>query len=73
MRTGLNKRLYNLGEDFFIATAFCGFVISGLSKLIGVKDLFWGITIHDVVKLSFFCLLFSIALSLYDLTHENKK
>ncbi len=73
MRMGMNKRLYNLGEDFFISIAFCSFVISGILKLLDITYLFWGITTRNMVVFSFFCLLFSIALSLYDLAHDSKK
>lgn len=66
------KKVYHLGDDLFLATAFVTFMVGGVLKLLGISTLFWGITTRSVVQLSVVCLLFSIALSLYDLAHGQK-
>ncbi len=66
------KKIYHLGDDLFIAIAFTTFVISGMLKLLGIMDLFWGISTRDVLTLSIVSLLFSMALSLYDVAHGQK-
>lgn len=65
------KKMYNIGEDLFIATAFVTFIIGGVLKLLGIDDLFWGITARSVIGLSIMTLLFSMALSLYDMAHTK--
>lgn len=66
------KKIYHIGDDLFIALAFTTFVTGGMLRLLGITDLFWGITSSAVVNLSIMCLLFSIALSLYDMAHVQK-
>ena len=66
------KKIYHIGDDLFIAIAFTALVIGGITKLLGVKELFWGITSVSLIKLSVISLLFSIALSLYDLAYSRK-
>lgn len=66
------KKVYHLGDDLFLATAFVTFMVGGVLRLLGISTLFWGITTRSVVQLSVICLLFSIALSLYDLAHGQK-
>lgn len=66
------KKVYHLGDDLFLATAFVTFMVGGVLRLLGISTLFWGITTRSVVQLSVVCLLFSIALSLYDLAHGQK-
>jgi len=65
------KKMYNIGEDIFIATAFVTFIIGGVLKLLGINELIWGITSRSVIGLSFMTLLFSMALSLYDMAHSK--
>lgn len=65
------KKMYNIGEDLFIAIAFATFVVGGFLSLLGIKLLFWGITTKGVLDLSLMCLLFSMALSLYDMAHHK--
>lgn len=66
------KKVYHLGDDLFLAFAFVTFIVGGVLRLLGIPTLFWGITTRSVVSLSVICLLFSIALSLYDLAHGQK-
>lgn len=66
------KTLYHLGDDLFIAISFVSFTVSGVLKLLGIQDLFWGITTNTLLNLSIVSLLFSIALSLYDIAHGRK-
>ncbi|MDD5669672.1 MAG: hypothetical protein PHE58_06565 [Candidatus Omnitrophica bacterium] len=67
------KKVYNIGDDIFLVVAFACFFIGGISKLLGISTIAWGITSHNLISLSVVCLFFSIALSLYDLANENKK
>jgi hypothetical protein len=66
------KKLYHVSDDIFIAAAFATFILGGFFKLLDIQVLFWGITAKSLIYLSFFCLLFSIALSLYDLAYKGK-
>lgn len=66
------KKVYNIGDDLFLAMAFVTFMIGGVLKLLGIPVLFWGITTRNAIQLSVICLLFSIALSLYDFAHGQK-
>ena len=66
------KKVYHLGDDLFIACAFVSFLLGATFKLLGINSLFYGITPKNLISLSAFCLLFSIALSFYDLAHGQK-
>lgn len=66
------KKIYHLGDDLFLAVAFVTFMVGGVLRLLGIPTLFWGIATFNVVQLSVICLLFSIALSLYDMAHGQK-
>lgn len=65
------KKMYNIGEDLFIAAAFVTFIIGGVLGLLGIKVLFWGITTRSIIGLSIISLLFSMALSMYDIAHHK--
>lgn len=67
------KKMYHLGDDLFIACAFVSFLVGGMLKLLGITTIFWNVTVNSVVSLSVICLLFSIALSLYDVAHGEKQ
>jgi len=62
-----------VGDDLFIALAFVTFILGGVFKLMGFSNLLWGITPANLIFLSMMCLLFSIALSLYDVAHGERK
>ena len=63
------KKVYNLGDDLFLAVAFVSFMIGVVLKLLGIEDIGWGVTARALIMNALMCLLFSIALSLYDLAH----
>jgi uncharacterized membrane protein YiaA len=65
------KNIYRLGDDIFIAVAFVSFVVGVFLKLIGIYEIGPGITPRNILFFSITCLLFSIALSLYDLTQKK--
>lgn len=65
------KKMYDIGEDLFIACAFVTFITGGVLGLLGIKELFWGITTRSLIGLSIMCLLFSMALSMYDVAHHK--
>jgi hypothetical protein len=66
------KKVYHVGDDLFIALAFVTFILGGLFKLLGINKLIYGITPLNLIFLAVVCLLFSIALSLYDVAHGEK-
>ena len=67
------KKVYNLGDDVFLAIAFVTFTIGIVSRLLEINSFFWGVTPQNLISLSMMCLIFSIALSLYDLANSQKK
>ncbi len=67
------KKTYNLGEDLFLAVAFVSFVVGTVLKLFGINDIAWGITSRNLIGNAVVCLLFSIALSLYDVARNINK
>lgn len=64
------KKDYPIGQDMFIAAGFASFVIGSFLKLLGINELFWHITSFGLIKLSLWCLFFSIALSLFDIASK---
>ncbi len=66
------KKQYNVGEDIFLVIAFVSFVVGGILTLLGISELFWGITSHNLISLSIASLFFSMALSLHDLALGQK-
>jgi len=65
------KNMYRLGDDLFIAIAFVSFMVGVVLRLLEIKKIFWGITTAGILRFSVMCLLFSIALSLLDLSHKK--
>jgi len=65
------KKVYPLGDDFFIALAFVSFFVGVILKFMGIDDLGFGITTKGVLFFASMCLLFSISLSLYEITRER--
>ena len=61
------KKVYRVGEDVFIILAFVTFAVGVFLRALRFKELIWGITTNEVIAFSIACLLFSIALSVYDL------
>lgn len=67
------KKVYNLGDDFFLAIAFMSFVVGSVLQLLGIDDIGWGITSRNLIVNAALCLLFSVALSLYDIARNQIK
>lgn len=66
------KTIYKLGDDLFVAIAFVSFVVGIILKLMGVEEIGAGITPKGIIFFAMMCLLFSIALSLYDLVLKKE-
>jgi hypothetical protein len=66
------KKVYNMGEDLFLAIAFVTLTIGGVLKLIGINEVFLGITSRNLILLAVVSLLFSITLSMSDIAHGRK-
>ena len=65
------KKDYLIGGDLFIASAFASFIIGAVLYLLGVRVILWNITPVVLVKFSYWCLLFSIALSLIETAKKS--
>ena len=68
------KKSYRMGGDIFVACAFISFVVGGFFKIFaqaGVPADLGVIGWNGLIKLSAFFLLFSIALSLLDISHSD--
>jgi hypothetical protein len=66
------KGVYRVGDDLFVAMAFVSFVIGIALRILSVSQVAFGINYKEVLFFSMMCLLFSIALSLYDLNVSSK-
>ncbi len=66
------RKDYPLGGDIFLATAFVLFVSAIFFRLLGIFHLFLGITIYGFLRVAEMCLLFSIAISLVDISRKIK-
>ena len=67
------KKVYNFGDDLFLAIAFVTFAVGVVSRLLEIDSFWWGVTPQNLISLSMMCLIFSIALSLYDIANSAKK
>lgn len=65
------KSVYSVGDDFFIAMAFMSFVVGIGLRILSVSQIVFGINYKEVLFFSMMCLLFSIALSLYELNQAR--
>lgn len=65
------REKYQFGGDIFISCAFVSFVISGALKLFEMSQITFVIGSSTFIKLAGMCLLFSIALSLLDISHKS--
>ncbi|MCP4652129.1 MAG: hypothetical protein GY858_01940 [Candidatus Omnitrophica bacterium] len=65
------KSVYSVGDDFFIAMAFVSFVVGIGLRILSVSRIAFGINYKEVLFFSVMCLLFSIALSLYELNQAR--
>lgn len=69
------KKTYRLGGDLFVAGAFISFIVGGVFKIfseIGLNCNLGVIGWEGLFKLTVVFLLFSIALSLLDVVHEEE-
>lgn len=68
------KKVYDFGDDLFLAIAFVTFAIGIVTRLLGIDCVLLGITItaHNFISLSMMSLIFSIALSLYELAKKSQ-
>ncbi|MFH1771780.1 MAG: hypothetical protein ABH872_03095 [Candidatus Omnitrophota bacterium] len=64
------KNIYRLGDDLFIAVGFCSFVIGIVLKVLDIADPGIGVNNKNILTFSLMCLLFSIAISLLDLSRK---
>jgi len=68
------KKSYRIGGDIFVACAFVSFVVGGFFKIFshtGVSADLCVVGWSGLIKLSALFLLFSIALSLLDISHSE--
>ena len=65
------RKNYEICGDIFIAAAFVTFILGVMFRLLGIGHIIWNITNTSLIKLSFWCLLFSIALSLMDIAKKQ--
>ena len=63
------KQTYNLGNDLFIIIAFVTFISGGFLKLLGIQKVWEGVSSNGMIIIAVICLLFSISLSLNDVSH----
>ena len=66
------KEVYRIGDDVFVAMAFVSFVLGIALRILSISQVTFGLTYQEVLFFSVMCLMFSIALSLYDLNTANK-
>jgi hypothetical protein len=65
------RKVYPIGEDIFIASAFVSFLIAVVVRVVDLTPLPLGITPTHIFNFSMICLLFSIALSLRDMAQAK--
>jgi len=65
------RKVYPLGEDIFIASAFVTFIIALVIRVMELTPLPFDITPKHIFYFSAICLLFSIALSLRDIAQSK--
>jgi hypothetical protein len=66
------KEVYRVGDDIFVAMAFVSFVLGIALRILSISHVTFGLTYQEVLFFSAMCLMFSIALSLYDLNTSSK-
>ena len=66
------RKIYSVGDDLFVAMAFIGFVVGIALRILSLSDMPFGVSSREVLFFAMMCLLFSIALSLYELNQSNK-
>jgi hypothetical protein len=66
------KEVYRVGDDVFVGMAFVSFVLGIALRILSISKVTFGLSFKEVLFFSMMCLLFSIALSLYDLNASSK-
>lgn len=66
------KKVYRVGDDIFIAMAFVSFVVGIFLKLLGITEIAGEVSTPSLLFFALACLLFSIALSLFDLARRGE-
>ena len=67
------KKVYRIGDDLFMSIAFVVFIVGVVLKLLGISTIIWGITPIQLFNGAAVCLLFSIALSLREMAHSERR
>jgi hypothetical protein len=67
------KKVYPIGEDIFIATAFVSFLVALVVRVVDLTPLPLGVTPSHIFNFSLICLLFSISLSLRDMAQGKQQ
>jgi len=62
------RKAYPLGEDLFMIIAFIAFIVGVALKLLNIETVIWDVTPSHLFKGAVGCLLFSVAMSLRDIT-----
>lgn len=66
------KKMYSVGDDLFVAMAFVSFVVGIGLRILSLSQVPFGINYVEVLYFAMMCLLFSIALSLYELNQSGR-
>jgi hypothetical protein len=65
------RDVYRVGDDIFVAMAFVSFVLGIALRILSISQVTFGVNYKEVLFFSGMCLMFSIALSLYDLNAKK--
>jgi len=66
------RKVYSVGDDLFVALAFISFVVGIALRVLSFSDVPFGVSYKEILFFSMMCLLFSIALSLYELNQAKQ-
>ena len=70
------KKSYRMGGDIFVACAFISFVVGGFFKVFDAMGIQTDLVVvgwSGMLKLAIIFLLFSISLSLLDISHSDEE
>jgi hypothetical protein len=71
-RGGHMRKVYSVGDDLFVALAFISFVVGIALRVLSASGVSFGISYREILFFAMMCLLFSIALSLYELNQSKQ-
>jgi hypothetical protein len=66
------RKVYSVGDDLFVALAFISFVVGIGLRILSLSGIPFGINYREILFFAMMCLLFSIALSLYELNQSKQ-